>query len=151
MIIETTETITVSGKLADDLGALRLQACADVTRCIILPIGGHCGHGDKAYRPADAKRLSAAKAIESWMAEPILKRDEKARAFIAACYERRNEAPAAPEVCPLELGAALVRDALNLLDVVEHCDDGALSDGVLKVMTDDGRLYRIAVTVLEAR
>jgi len=74
------------------------------------------------------------------------------QAVAAACgIAAEWEAPAAAEPCALEIGAALVRDAVNLLDVVEHCDDEALADGVLKVMTDDGRLYRVAVTVLEAR
>jgi len=71
------------------------------------------------------------------------------QAVSAACSVAAEYAPAEP-VAPLELGAALVRDALALLDVVEHTDDSAMQDGKLRVITEDGRVLRVSVEVLES-
>lgn len=49
----------------------------------------------------------------------------------------------------LEQAAAIVRDALDLLDCVEFVDDAALEDGRLIVMPDDGPCFRVALTMLE--
>lgn len=51
----------------------------------------------------------------------------------------------------VEGAAALVRDALELLDAVGHIDDGALDEGRLIVMPHEGRVFRINITLAGER
>lgn len=52
------------------------------------------------------------------------------------------------EITSLSDAAAFVRDGVDLLDGTDHVDDSAIEDGVLKIITADGRILRVTVAII---